>query len=96
MIDHRDGKYTVKAVRGESAAAARLSAEDLIARAADEGFELHDSDLTGAEGCEVGVPSKSVGELIVDNSEFNREGRGETYLNCGSELSNLPPSHPST
>jgi hypothetical protein len=93
-VEHPDGKYTVKAVRGESAAAARLSAEDLITRAADEGFELHDSDLIGAEGGEVRVPSKSVGELIVDNSRINREGRGETYLSCGPELSNLPPSHP--
>jgi hypothetical protein len=96
MVEHPDGKYAAKAVRGESAAAARLSAEDLIARAADEGFELHDSDLTGADRSEVRVPSKSVGELIVDNSRINREGRGETYLNCGSELSNLPPSHPGT
>ena len=96
MVEHREGKYTAKAVRDESAAAARLSAEDLIIRAADEGFELRDSDLTGAEWSEVRVPNRSVGELFVDNSRINREGRGETYLNCGSELSNLPPSHPGT
>jgi hypothetical protein len=54
MVEHRDGKYTVRAVRGESAAAARLSAEGLIARAADEGFEMLDSDLTGAEESEFG------------------------------------------
>jgi hypothetical protein len=90
------GKYTVKAVCGESAAETCLTAEGLIARASDEGFELSHSDLTGAEESEIRVPSKIFGELIVDNSRINREGRGETYLNCGSELSNLPPSHPDT
>lgn len=96
MVELPTGKYTLRAMCGESAVEARVAAEGLIARAADEGFELSNSDLTGAEESEVRVPSKSVGDLIADNSRTNREDRGEAYLTCGPELSNLPQSHPRT
>ncbi|HEU4739087.1 MAG TPA: hypothetical protein VFS54_08405 [Solirubrobacterales bacterium] len=87
------GRYTLKQVRGESVAASTWKKE-FIARASSAGHRLREVNPEFLDEEEVKVPSRRVGELIVDNSAINREAC-EVYLDCSSpELSALPAKHP--